>query len=40
MELVMAMVSSVGAGLEVMYDMHVGQSQGGWSYVRRFESIS
>ena len=29
----MAMVGWVGAGMEVVDSMHVGQSQGDWSYV-------
>ena len=27
------MVGWVGAGMEVVDDMHAGQSQGGWSHV-------
>ena len=36
----MAMVVWVGAGMEVVDDMHAGQTQGDWLLVRGCRSIS
>ena len=37
---VMDVVGCMGAGVDVMDGMHVGQSQGGWSHVGRCRSTS
>ena len=37
---VMAMVGWVGSGMEVVDGMHAGQSQVGWSHVKRCWSTS